>query len=360
MYDLWQYFLLIGIVSIQGLFCLRNNNKTFLLITFLELFFISAFRSWNIGNDTLEYVHTFIATCSSFDLYRSHMEKGYLLFNKILSLFTNNPQAILIATSFIILSIIFCFIYKNSKFIFLSVLLFVIIQFSTALTMIRQEMALVIVLIGFRFVIKREFIKFLLCCLLATTFHTSAIVAIVWYFIYPLNIKIKNIITILITTILVFVFIAPFLDKIFQILGRYQGYMGTLLMGEEIKLASIMKTLIEFVIFVFCFVSYFFTYKSKKHTTEFILRPQFLLLTSLLALCIQFISIRGTLLERIAFYFSFLNIISIPAFINCYSKNIKFILTIIIIGLFVLYRCIIFRYRPEWNYVLPFEFCFKQ
>ena len=111
MADLWQYYLLITIIAIQGLFCLRNGNKFFLSITFVELFFISGFRNWNIGNDTLNYVNTFIATCSSFDLSRSHMEKGYLLFNKFLSLFTDNPQIILIVTSFFIIGLVLWFIY---------------------------------------------------------------------------------------------------------------------------------------------------------------------------------------------------------------------------------------------------------
>ena len=357
MYDIWQYYLVIGIVSIQGFLCLKNKNKIFLLITFLELFFISGFMNWNIGNDTLNYVNNFIAVISSLDLTYSHMEKGYLLFNKILSLFTNDAQAILIVTSFFIISTIFYFIYKQSKFIFLSVLLFVIFQFSVTMCLVRQYMALSIVLLGFSFVIKRQFIKFLLCCLLAMTFHTSAVSAIVLYFIYPLNIKIKNIITILVVTSLIFLFIGPFLNNVFQVLGRYQGYIGSRLMGEEIKTASIVKTLMEFVVFIFCFISYFFV-NNKEHNSKFIIRPQFFLLSSLLALCIQFISIRGTVLERIAFYFSFFNMISIPAFINCYSKNIKLILVIIIIGFFILYKSIIFIYRPEWNYVLPFEFCF--
>ena len=355
---IWQYHLLLIVISIQGLFCLTNNNKTFLFITFLELFFISGFRNWNIGNDTLNYIAVFIKTITPFELFSSHMEKGYLLFNKILSLFTDNPQVILIATSFCILSIIFYFIYKYSKFIFLSVLLFVILQFSTVLTMIRQEMALIIILLGFIFVIKRQFIPFLLCCFFATTFHTSAIIAIIWYFIYPLNIKIKNIGIILVVTIFIFVFIAPFLDQVFQILGRYQNYVGSRLLGEEIKTASIVKTLIAFFIFMFCFISYFFTNSSKEFDKVFVLRPQFLLLSSLLALSIQFISIRGTVLERLAFYFSFFNIISIPSFISCYPKSIKLVLIITIIGFFVLYTSIIFIVKPGWNYVIPFEFCF--
>ena len=123
MANIWQYYLLIIIVFLQGLFCRRNNTRVFLVITFVELFFISGFRNWNIGNDTLNYVNTFIATISSLDLSRSHMEHGYLLFNKFLSLFTNSPQAILIVSSFFILGITFYFIHKYSEFVLLSILL---------------------------------------------------------------------------------------------------------------------------------------------------------------------------------------------------------------------------------------------
>lgn len=356
---LWQYYLLIIVVLIQGLLCLQNKNKLFLLITFFELFFISGFRAWYIGNDTTVYVNFFSYAIDNYDLSLSYMEKGYILFNKVLSSFTDNPQAILIVTSFCILGVIVCFIEKYSKFVLLSILLFVILDFSTTLNIVRQYMALIIVLLGFPFVVKRQFIKFLLCCLLAITFHKSAIVAIAWYFIYPLNIKIKNVSAILIITIFIFVFIAPFLDTIFQVLGRYENYVGNRLMGEEIKKASIMKTLINFMVFIFCFFSYFFVYKRKCNNNKlFIINPQFLLISSLLALSAQFISIRGTIIERIAMYFSFFNIISIPAFINCYSKNIKFVLIFIVVSLFIIYKSIVFVYRPEWNYVLPFEFCF--
>ncbi len=359
MIDLWQYYLLLIIVSLQGLFCLRNSDKIFLFITFLELFFISGFRAWHIGNDTNVYVNLFTYAIDNYDLSFSYMEKGYLLFNKTLSLFTDKPQSILVITSFCILGPIFYFIYKYSKFIFLSTLLFVILQFSVTLNIVRQYISLIIVLLGFSFVIKRQFIKFLLCCLIATTFHTSSIVAIVLYFIYPLNIKMKNIITVFIVTILIFVFIAPFLDKVFQILGRYESYMGKTLMGEEIKLASIMKTLVNLSVFLFCFITYFFINKSKEGFSNFILRPQFLLICSLLALSIQFISIRGTIIERVATYFSFFSIISIPTFINCYPKKIRMIIAAIIIFCFICYTSIIFINRPNWNYVLPFEFCFQ-
>lgn len=358
MADLWQYYLLIVIVAIQGLFCLKNNNKIFLFITFLELFFVSGCRNWNIGNDTISYVHTFIASFSQIDLSYSHMEKGYLLFNKILSLFTDNPQAILIVTSFFISVVTMCFIYKYSKFIFFSALLFIILHFSGTLNVVRQYVALMIILLGFTFVIKRNFVWFLLCCLFATTFHYSAILGLVLYFIYPLNIKIKNIIFILIIMVLIFVFIVPVLDRVMVITGRYNSYLGNILMGEETKIATVVKILIEVFIFLFCFISYFFVYNRKDEQVIFIIRPQFLLIASLLALCIHFISIRGTVLERTAIYFSFFNIIAIPSFVNCYPKSIKLILSLFIIGLFVLYKSIVFVYRPEWNHVLPFEFCF--
>lgn len=358
MADLWQYYLLIVIVAIQGLFCLKNNNKIFLFITFLELFFVSGCRNWNIGNDTISYVHTFIASFSQIDLSYSHMEKGFLLFNKILSLFTENPQSILIVTSFCILSVIFCFIYKYSKFVFLSTLIFVILEFSGTLNIVRQEMSLIIILLGFVFVVERKILYFLIFCILAATFHKVAILALLLYFIYPLNIKMKNIFVILISAIFVFIFIAPIIEEVINVTGRYQSYVGNILMGEELKIASIVKTLISFLIFLFCFVSYFFIYKKNDNHNMFVIRPQFLLLSSMIALCIHFISIRGTVLERTAIYFSFFNIIAIPSFVNCYPKSIKLILSLFIIGLFVLYKSIVFVYRPEWNHVLPFEFCF--
>lgn len=356
---LWQYYLLIGIIVLQGIilcFGSKQGKNIFLWLCFWELVFISGFRAWNIGNDTLNYVGTFVATANHLDLY-SHMEKGFLLYNRILSCFTSNPQAILLVSAVVIIGSIFRFIKKYSAVMLLPVLLFVVLQFGGTMNVIREYLAVAIVLFSLPFIVKRRFVSFAIGCLVASTFHTSAILALSLYFLYDFPFQLKYLLLVLVGTVFVFVFLSPVLDQIIDVVGRYETYKGNRLLGEETKVASIFKSLIQVAIFSFCYFSYKYVYRFPQMQNSF-LPVQFLLWTSVIATCLQIISIRGTVLERLVTYFSIFNLVSIPFFVHCYPQKMRTLVAVGLVGCFVLYQSIIFVYRPDWNYVLPFKFCF--
>lgn len=269
---LWQFYLLIGIILIQGLFLAfgsKHGRVFFLWLCFVELTLIAGLRAWNIGSDTHNYVALFIGAIHHVNISFSYMEKGYVLYNKILALFTSDPQAILMANAFIITGSILQFIRKYSVSVLLPVLLFVIWQFAGTLCIMRQYMALAVILLSIPFVIKRQLLPFVLSCIIATSFHTSAILALGLYFLYPLPFKYKYMLGIFIGTIFGFLFLAPLLDRILPIIGRYDGYVGGILLGEETKIASIMKTLLHTAIFIFLLVSYRYIYIYMEREKEY-------------------------------------------------------------------------------------------
>lgn len=359
---LWQFYLLIGLVALQGILLVFNNNKSgktlFMWLCFIELVFIAGFRAWHIGADTPSYVGEFISVIAGRDLSLSHMEKGYVLYTQFLALFTSNPQGILIANALIITGAIFQTIKKYSPVVLLPVLLFVILDYATTLNILRQYMALSIVLFAFPFVVKRDFILFAVSCAIAASFHTSAILAIGLYFIYPLGFKFKNLWWVLLATVACFVLLAPIADEIISLTGRYAHYQGNILLGEEMKAASVVKTFVQLAIAGFCVCSYKFVYKKGTYKTSIGLPVAFLLWCSVISVCLQFISIRATVMERLVMYFSTFNFLSIPFFVHCYPKKNRWLVTIILLACFIAYHSIIFVYRPNWNPVLPFEFCF--
>ncbi|MBO4707559.1 MAG: EpsG family protein [Elusimicrobiaceae bacterium] len=358
---LWQFYLLIAIILFQGILLTgtdKKRNIIFAWLCFVELAFISGFRSWNIGNDTLPYVETFIRLISFPDLLQSHMEAGYLLFNRFLTIFTTNPQVLLLCTSMFIIGTWMYTLYKYSNSIMLAVLLFVVLGFSNSMNILRQEMAMCVILLSIPFIIRRQFFSFFICWCISVSFHYSSFITLILYFLYPLEFKFRYLIWIILFTILSLVFLAPILEKIIAITGRYAVYLidGGLL-GEQLKLANIMNTLVQFVITTFCLFSYIFIYNHKLGKSS-PLKVSFLLWCSILAFCLQCISIRAILLERIVLCMSIFNFISLPFFVHCYPRKSRVFIAIGIIGCFVLYQSIVFVYRPGWNHVLPFEFCF--
>ena len=169
--------------------------------------------------------------------------------------------------------------------------------------------------------------------------------------------KIKHVLWVLIATVIVFIFLAPLLNEVISITGRYESYMGNILMGEETKLASMVKLAIQAVIIGFLLFSYKYVLPKNEIISSQI-SLSFLLWCGVVAFCLQCISLRGTVLERLVPYFSMFNYISIPYFVKCYPKNIRILVAVTLLACFILYKSIVFVYRPEWNYVLPFKFCF--
>lgn len=357
---LWQFYLLIAVIFVQGLLLLRWGKAgkwIFAVLCFVELAFIAGFRDWSIGNDTRNYVNAFILSMDYPQLLKSHMEIGYLWFNRFLTNFTTNPQMLLITTSVFIVGVWTRFFYKYSVSFLISMLLFVILEYTGTLNVIRQEVAICMILLAIPFIIRRQFFLFLAVIMLAVSVHYSSILAIGLYFLYPLPFKIRYVPWLLIATVIVLVFLAPLLNEVISITGRYESYMGNILMGEETKLASIAKLAIQAITTSFLLISYQYVMPKNKDIPSSLPLP-FLLWCSMVALCLQFVSIRGTVLERLISYFAMFNYISIPYFVRCYPRRIRFLVVFGLLFCFILYKSIIFIYRPEWNYVLPFKFCF--
>lgn len=335
----------------------RTGKIIFFILCFVELFFLAGFRGWNIGTDTPRYIQSFILSINYPELMKSHMETGYLLFNQFLGSISRNPQILLIVTSLFFVWTWLRTFYKYSASFPFSVLLFVILEFTTTLSMIRQEIAICIILLALPFIIKRQLLPFILACCMATCFHTSAIATIAVYFIYSLPLKKKYFCAIILASIVLFVFLSPILNQMVSIIGRYDGYANERLLLNGAKTSAILKTLVQFIITAFCWVSYRY-FNPKLNSLQSPINIPFLLWCSALAMCIQFVSIKAIGLDRLSLYFSCFNFISIPLFVRVYQPPIRLMLMTCLIGCFILYKSIIFIYRPEWNTVFPFEFCF--
>jgi len=120
----------------------------------------------------------------------------------------------MIITSFIILLLFFREFKKYSPYIWLSVLMFITVgQFYTSFNIIRQIIAVAIIFSGSKYLYERNLSKYIFIVLLASTFHKTSIIMILFYFI--LNFKF-NINKLVITLFALFVSMT-FLDSILNI-----------------------------------------------------------------------------------------------------------------------------------------------
>ena len=135
----------------------ENNNKIlagmFLLLAFLSMFFISGFR-YGVGTDYFNYEYIF----KNISLNNISAEFSYDFLSIFIKKFFSNAQIIFLVTSFIILMLFFISIPKYSKRYELSIFLFITMyHFYYSMNIVRQYIAISIVLYGIRYIFSENF-----------------------------------------------------------------------------------------------------------------------------------------------------------------------------------------------------------
>lgn len=330
----------------------ETKNLFFLRVCFLVFTILVGFREFNVGNDTSTYLALF-KNCSilgwkSIELIANY-EKGYLILNVLISLISNSSRFFMIILSIICNYSIYKFIKDNSKNYFVSIIFYItLLFFYSSMTMMRQFVALSIILLGFKYVKNKSLIKFILIVLLASTFHSSAFIALLLYPMYHLKFTNKKVVLILIISIFVYVFLGSLFNNISLYLNKSTAYIDKL---GDVKVASVLYTAVYFVIYIFTYV----LLKNNKNEKN----NSFYLFIALISFLINFLSIKISILSRASQYFTIFIIVILPNIIDQYKfdKRSKPIMYFIICILFIIYSSTIICLRPEWNSAFNYKNC---
>ena len=196
------YYLYYALIIILGFILKDKKRELYILTSFLVLFLIIALRHPSMGID-LHYgyengyigVYSVYSNCpweKVFNLNYVFYEKGFLLFNKVLGIFSKQPQMLLIGTALVSLVPVFFTIYKESEDSLFSILIYLgLPSFLMVFSALRQVIAISLVFLSIVYIRKKKFFTQLILILLAATFHKTALVFLVAYPLYyvkiPLN-----------------------------------------------------------------------------------------------------------------------------------------------------------------------------
>ncbi|MDD3922221.1 MAG: EpsG family protein [Endomicrobiaceae bacterium] len=360
------YFGLIFLVLFQYLIIVGKENtrkkcKFYLWITGIEIFLFLGLRSVNIGHDTAAYANLFKIVKDTPDLFNSSIdiEITFLLFTKFLTLFSSHPQILFLTTSAFIVYSTMRLIYKYTNIPWLAVFIYLTfgkIMFEAGI--IRQSLAIAISFFAFDFIVKRQFLKFSLLIIIASLFHSSALLLFIMYPISFIKPTIKNIVLCIIMVIIIFFSTHVINNLAFSIMTSYSGYEQTSLNNGIIKLGVIVKIAISFFVSLLCWFAFrikkandknfIFTEKGKQYMILFIF--------SILAILFYILSLRTRLFIRLSCYFDFFNIILIPkAFELINTSKFKNIILICLITFILIYQIVVLQYRSDWNMYVPYE-----
>lgn len=199
----------------------NEQDRLFLIISFLFIVLLSSFRSYHVGPDTIQYLQHFERTCKGYSIHLDErFESGYKFLVYIVSRLSYNEQFFLTIMALIINIPIARFIYKYSTNKFLSVVLYITIgSFTFQLTGLRQSIAMSLCLIAIDFVLSRKLLPFVCIVIFAALFHKSAILFLPVYLFGYKVIRKKRIIVLIMVMITMF-----FSSIIFENVGVFLGY----------------------------------------------------------------------------------------------------------------------------------------
>lgn len=175
---------------------INKRNKTIILISCIAIVLIQGLRSVYVGADLFKPGGYLPALRLAKDLNffggdkLYNFELGYSIYSQFFAKLNVSDQLYLfIVAATIILPISYTW-YKNSKMPGLSVFIYITLEFfAFSFSGLRQSIAMAIVFFSFKFIQEKSLIKFLLCIVLAMSFHTTAIIFVIAYPLYYLRIK---------------------------------------------------------------------------------------------------------------------------------------------------------------------------
>lgn len=194
-------YVILFLLSLGGYFFNVNGSKQkrkiYLVFIFVCILLIAVLRDYSVGTDLYKYYSKYYPMFKNVDWDKlqsvtisGDWEWGFCAFCKVLAQISPNTQLFIIGSSIISIIPYAIFIYKNSEDVVFSTFFYIAFHiFMMSLNIVRQAMAVGIVLIGFEALKRKQHYKFVIYVLIATLFHTTAVVALLYLIIDRLEYK---------------------------------------------------------------------------------------------------------------------------------------------------------------------------
>ena len=312
---MYIYIVILTIILINGIL-FGKKRKWFVFSSFMILILFSGLRKYTVGIDLASHYanrFTVIANLGWRELsnfYHVHTyDMGFIVFDKILGIISDNPQWFIFVTSFIVYGSNARYIYKHSDNVVLETFMFITsFTMMMYLNIIAQALAISIILFGLDFLMEKNYIKYLCTVLLATSIHQSAIICLMFIPLMYLENNKKNIRR----YIIILLVGALFLDRIVSILiktifrqfsvyfesGSYHGA------GIDVSANSIFQISMHAIAL---FIAVLFLIKKDKIKTSEVLQlpTNFLIYMSITALIFRILIFQSYIFSRMGFYVYF-------------------------------------------------------
>lgn len=303
--------LFISVISLIAASKVQKKWKkiTLYVLSVIPFFLVSAFR-YDVGTDYLKrYWYDYNRMVQGKNV--SNLEIGFKIIIKICIILSKEPYILFVICSGIIIGLIMYTVITKSRNPILSVLIFFLGGFFfDSLNIMRQYMAMSIVFFAYNFLLEdKKTILYILCVILAGTFHSSAFIMLVlallpkkeyanWKLVLPVTV--------------IILLLNERLLKILEI--ALQGTRFNVYFSEKLAKGEVSFLLIAENLLFYLAMNYMY-FKNKKIGNIDKQDTLFLNIQTLALLCIA-ISTCHMLFIRITLFFSIFQIISVPYYIS--------------------------------------------
>lgn len=178
------YFVIMAyIIALSFFYDFRHHTvgrKLHFFLLLIILICLAGFR-YRLGLDTIRYEWFFsqvptLSQLNSAEFQDSKYDPLYLLLASSAKSISPEFWVVQMFQSILVNSIFFRFFYKNSRYLFLSLLLYFFLLYVGYMTeTMRESCSIAMLLVGWEFYKNNQYLKLFGCCVLAFLFHSSAI-----------------------------------------------------------------------------------------------------------------------------------------------------------------------------------------
>lgn len=323
----------------------KKQKKIYCVICGIILISILGVRNRYIGStDTLNYYNMMkraIDSTSWSAFYKAdYVEKGFQFFVWTISRVFKDPQWIIAISTFIYVTCFLIFIYRHSKNVCMSYVMYVCLGLMTFnMQGMRQSIAIGICLLAYDFAVSKKIVPFVIIVGLACCIHQTAIIFLIVYILSYIKLKPSHIMMVIIGIVITILLS----DKLISSANEFfdKNY------NDAIDSGGFVATAIYVLIIVFSI------YVAKRPIRDNVDSMMFMMLIVGFVCYIERY-IGALAAERISFYFAAAQTILLPNMI-CEGRIVKKDIWLINVAVYCL--CIaLFVYRLSGSDLIPFEF----
>lgn len=245
------YLLLLGFVMCWIFLEKKSLNRSAFWVPFFALVLFASIRSYLVGTDTGSYTSDFRNSLdSNYYIFREDLEYGYQLLEYFILKFTHNYFWLFFISSLIVVGSHLYIFKKKSKDYLLSIYIFITFGFYLFyFNGLRQGLAMAIVALATPYLIDKKSLKYILIIIVASFFHKTALIMILFYFFIHLRIKFE--------LKAIFIFLGSFLisGAAIQYLGSINEKYSSYTEVSELK-GGYLTLFFYFLISLFIYICY--------------------------------------------------------------------------------------------------------